>query len=50
MQDPKCRRFHRVCGDFSLCVNIGEKVTWEEEVPQVFEVIDNLYNFIFWSI
>lgn len=25
MQDPKCRRFYRVCGDFSLCVNIGEK-------------------------
>ena len=25
MEDPKCRRFYRVCGDFSLCVNIGEK-------------------------
>ena len=22
---PKCRRFFRECGDFSLCVNIGEK-------------------------
>ena len=25
MESPKCRRFYRVCGDFSLCVNIGEK-------------------------
>ena len=25
MKDPKCRRFYRVCGDFSLCVNIGDK-------------------------
>jgi hypothetical protein len=25
MRDPKCKRFHRVCNEFSLCVNIGEK-------------------------
>ncbi len=25
MIDPKCKRFHRVCEDFSICVNIGEK-------------------------
>jgi hypothetical protein len=24
MDDPKCKRFHRKCEDFSLCVNIGE--------------------------
>jgi hypothetical protein len=23
--DPRCKRFHRVCDDFSICVNIGEK-------------------------
>jgi len=22
---PKCKRFFRECGDFSLCINIGEK-------------------------
>lgn len=22
---PKCKRFHRRCDDFSICVNIGEK-------------------------
>ena len=22
---PTCRRFHRICEDFTLCVNIGEK-------------------------
>jgi hypothetical protein len=25
MNDPKCKRFHRVCDEFSLCINIGEK-------------------------
>jgi hypothetical protein len=25
MKDPTCKRFHRKCDDFSLCVNIGEK-------------------------
>ena len=25
MKDPKCKRFHRICDDFSLCVNMGEK-------------------------
>jgi len=25
MKDPKCKRFFRICEDFSLCVNIGEK-------------------------
>ena len=25
MNDPKCKRFFRKCGDFSICVNIGEK-------------------------
>ena len=25
MNDPKCKRFHRKCEQFSLCVNIGEK-------------------------
>jgi hypothetical protein len=25
MNDPKCKRFHRECDEFSLCVNIGEK-------------------------
>lgn len=25
MRDPTCRRFHRNCEDFTLCVNIGEK-------------------------
>lgn len=24
MNDPKCKRFHRKCDEFSLCVNIGE--------------------------
>ena len=24
MRDPTCRRFHRNCEDFTLCVNIGE--------------------------
>jgi hypothetical protein len=22
--DPRCRRFYRTCGDFSICVNIGD--------------------------
>jgi hypothetical protein len=25
MNDPKCKRFFRICDEFSLCVNIGEK-------------------------
>jgi hypothetical protein len=25
MNDPRCRRFHRIYEDFSICVNIGEK-------------------------
>lgn len=25
MKVPTCRRFHRICEDFTLCVNIGEK-------------------------
>lgn len=25
MRDPKCKRYHRKCEDFSLCVNVGEK-------------------------
>jgi len=25
MKVPTCRRFHRVCEEFTLCVNIGEK-------------------------
>lgn len=25
MNDPKCKRFHRICDDFSLCINVGER-------------------------
>lgn len=25
MNDPKCKRYHRKCEHFSICVNIGEK-------------------------